>query len=586
MNARAEELKAQLLKNKERANSGTPPVTNSGLSFKPPKIGEAANSNRGSPMTPGSLSDGFPALSRQTSGIIEDELNDLISEAKAAADTKKKETQKDKNITKPQNSPMNKSINTRVQSAETSTKTDKTTTNIMRSDQKLAGKRHVKQESNEEMSDISEGEIREDLSTKASHTSAAAREFQNPTKPNNEHELDFRQTRQEAKAKPSQSHEVRDASPRRNKFEPRSRIIAPRVQDDRHEDVEDRPDRKAYQINTKHGRMRDEEHEQRSYLRRDTRNVTEDNRRHEVKHDSRIEEPSRRKSETPTLAQLLLVDEDLKEWLDVTGYHNIEYRSKILNRRRAIAALDAQKAKLLEEMEIDERGGLLTAANATTTAGMLPPPIPSKMGVIASTVKPAASLPSCMHVRQPPAPLSQDAATKRTYNDYREPGDDEVTENMEHDDEQGRGVRTKNETRMDDPRRRSTSADGKRFRYEDRDNFSDRRGRGRGRSFSNQRDLSPGSRAYESRHPARSRNYDFPMAEESLERNTWRGNYRGRAYDPNYRGRGRGRVTWNEQGEGRFEQRQRQESQSHNQSIESMRPYKHAKELDLGGEGG
>jgi YTH domain-containing protein 1 len=75
-----------------------------------------------------------------------------------------------------------------------------------------------------------------------------------------------------------------------------------------------------------------------------------------------------------SLAQLLPVDEDLREWLEITGYHNTEYRGRILNRRRAIVAIDAQKAKLLDEMEIDRREGLLAASYIRTSAATRPSP--------------------------------------------------------------------------------------------------------------------------------------------------------------------------------------------------------------------
>ncbi|OBT59794.1 hypothetical protein VE03_10738, partial [Pseudogymnoascus sp. 23342-1-I1] len=51
---------------------------------------------------------------------------------------------------------------------------------------------------------------------------------------------------------------------------------------------------------------------------------------------------------TPTLEALLPY---LREWLEITGYYNAPFRDKILSRRRAIAALDAQRMKLVAEME-------------------------------------------------------------------------------------------------------------------------------------------------------------------------------------------------------------------------------------------
>jgi YTH domain-containing protein 1 len=394
-------------------------------------------------------------------------------------------------------------------------------------------------------------------------------------------------------------------SPNKDVSVPKSRATSSRFLDERHEEAEDRSERRSRQPSDQYERKQQPESDQRSYLRRDTRDVSEDHRKHEVKYESKKEDTPSRKVEVPTLAQLLLVDEDLKDWLDVTGYHNAEYRNKILNRRRAIAALDAQKAKLLEEMEIEERGGVPPATNTQiSAAGMLPPPIPSKMGAAASSVKKADDIPvRPNNERSSSTTSNQELGVKRTYTEYRGSQDEVEVEKVARVDEKGRGMRIKTDGQADDRRpyssgpdashRRSTSDDSKNFRRDERDSYDEDRSRDRGRAYSHQRDLSPPEEGYDSRAPARVKKYDFSPSEDREDRSDWknrpfvmRGNYRGRAYDPNYRGRGRGRGNWNELGEGRFERREPQPPQPYAQRLAFMKPYKDPKPLDLGRRGG
>jgi hypothetical protein len=302
-----------------------------------------------------------------------------------------------------------------------------------------------------------------------------------------------------------------------------------------------------------------------------------------------------------TLAQLLDIDEDLRDWLNYTGYHKTEYRNKVLNRRRAIAALDAQKAKLLEEMELEERGGLQTANTSQSTAtSMLPPPIPTKITVVSVSAK-KTDIPDRGNSDHAPTVSSQDTGVKRNYDEYRGSRDEGSNEKVGHLDEQGRGVRNKSESQIDDrrpyssggyesSRRRSPPADSKTYRHEDRDRSIEEHGRGRGQNYSQERETPTGLKAYESRPPARSKTYDFPEPEERHDhddRNSNRpfiqiGNYRGRAYDPNYKYRGRGRGNWATS----HEPEPRPQSSYVNHRIASMKPYRDPRSLDRGGRGG
>jgi YTH domain-containing protein 1 len=609
LNARAEELKAQLLKSKERAKSGTPPVSTAVIGSKPSNTTDVAKLFRESPKTPGPSSDEPPALSGRTPANLDDDLDDLIFQAQAAAHVKKERTQNGSAPTKPQHSPMLEStIKSQIHNVESSAKLSMPGTNGTSSHTKLARQIISKKESNGDLSDVSEGEIQEDLRTrnKILQPSTGPKETQNTTRPYKHDEQVLRKP-DEQNRKATYSHETRGTSPYKDVSVPKSRVTAPRLFDERHEDAEERFDRRSRQPSDKYERKHQPEPDQRSYLHRDIRDVSENQRKHETKHDGSKEDVPSRKQEVPTLAQLLLVDEDLKDWLDVTGYHNAEYRNKILNRRRAIAALDAQKAKLLEEMEIEERGGVPPVINTqVSTAGMLPPPIPSKMGAAASSVKKIDDVPvRTENERLSSTTSNPDSSAKRTYTDYRGSQNEGDVEKVGRPEDRGRGmgIKIKSDTQAEDhrpyssgpdaSRRRSTSDDNKTFRRDERDSYDEDRGRDRGRAYDRQRNYSPPEEGYDRSAPAKVRKYEFSSAEERDDRSDWknrpfvmRGNYRGRAYDPNYRGRGRGRGSWNELGEGRFDRRDSQPSQPFAQRLAFMKPYRDPKPLDLGRRGG
>lgn len=601
LNARAEELKAQLLKNKERAKSGTPPVATAVVGSKASNTTDSGKSIRESPKIPGTSTDEPPALSRRTSAIIDDDLNDLISEAKAAAKVKK---ENGSSPTKGHHSPIiESSQKSQIHNVESSPKVTAPSTNDANSHEKLTKKRLSRNGSNGDISDVSEGEIHDDSrkKNKISQFTTGPKQVQSTTKSYINEDQVSRKLRDEQNRKAVSS---RGMSPHKDTPVPKARVTSSRF-DERQEEAEDRSERRGRQTSDQYERNQQPESEQRSYQRRDTRDVSDDHRKNEIKYESKKEDAPSRKLEVPSLAQLLLVDEDLKDWLDVTGYHNAEYRNKILNRRRAIAALDAQKAKLLEEMEIEERGGVPPVTNAQISApGMLPPPIPSKMGAAASSVKKADDIPIRPNNDRTSSTASyQESGVKRTYTEYRGPQNEGDVEKVARVDEKGRGIRIKSDSQADDrrpysngpdtSRRRSTSDDSKTFRRDERDSYDEDRGRDRSRAYNPQRDLSPAEEGYDSRNPAKVKKYDFSPSEERDDRSDWknrpfvtRGNYRGRAYDPNYRGRGRGRGNWNELGEGRFERRESQPQQPNAQRLAYMKPYKDPKPLDLGRRGG
>src|SRR5450432_716480 len=157
LTARAEELKALLLKSKERARSGTPPVNTAISSSKSSRPAEGPTSYRGSPNTPLSGSDGPPAVSRRTSGVMDDDLNDLISEAKAAANVKNESTQNESSVTKSQEpTTIEFKIKSRASVAGTSTRGIKEGIDAKNGQEKPAVKTLNRHETNGDLSDASE----------------------------------------------------------------------------------------------------------------------------------------------------------------------------------------------------------------------------------------------------------------------------------------------------------------------------------------------------------------------------------------------------------------------------------------------
>ncbi len=204
-----------------------------------------------------------------------------------------------------------------------------------------------------------------------------------------------------------------------------------------------------------------------------------------------------------------------------------------------IAALDAQKEKLLAEMAAEERG-VPVAGTQTSNPSMLPPPIPNKLGgQINSTAVPGIAAQDTQRDRV--------VSNKRPYSDVQDPRLEGTSGKLARIDDRGPGQRIKEEDRdYRRPRSRGfdssqrPSVDRRDEREASRPRYDDRpRARGRSR----ERDESPGRVACESRPPARTRSYepdDFHDRDDYHDGSN-RGNYRGRAYDSNYRGRGRGR---------------------------------------------
>ena len=552
---------------------------------------ESSSSLRGSPRT--------PATTTETS---EQELNinELISQyagPNPTADTEMKDdaaslptlpqSQQPSSLPEP-------SAKSQVPSLGSPTKVTKPSNDNMIGNSlhtKNLGSRHASSRS------MSEGEIFEDGAVRKALPPTKPKEARATIKPINKEESATRRQRDEQPLKTSQSRGLRDDSPPRRALPSNPNPQAQRRFEDRRDETDLRQERRQHS-STSERRPYPTEPERTPHQRQDTRNQNENHRRLEIKSEKR-EDTSRpsREARQPTLDDVLPHDEDLREWLEITGYHNGAYRDKILNRRRAIAALDAQRNALLAEMEAEERGGIQPLGGLPTpSSAMLPPPIPNKTGDRAET----SSKPP------PTAPETQQrdrvVSNKRPHSDSQDARDESSAKIARTND---RGPRFKQEEDVDYGRPRSSDYDTSR-----RSSFDDRRddrdssrheGRGRGRGNSRERDISPGRITYDSRLPTRTRSYDVGDDFRGRNRDDWeerererdrsdrrpfevRGGYRGRAFDPNYRGRGgrggRGRGDYQSHVE------LRAEPGSFGARIANGKPFKDARGFDCGGKGG
>jgi hypothetical protein len=107
----------------------------------------------------------------------------------------------------------------------------------------------------------------------------------------------------------------------------------------------------------------------------------------------------------------------------------VEYRSRTLNRRRAIAALDAQKAKLLDEIEIDGCEGLLAASYSRTSAATGPSPhITSEESARVGFVVKSDLVP--LRENTGPSLYTTSVGLKRSHTEFRESRVDGRAENQ------------------------------------------------------------------------------------------------------------------------------------------------------------
>jgi hypothetical protein len=581
INARAAELKAQLLKGREaRASSSTPPVGIPGLVAKQTTPADGSNSLRGSPKTP-----------LATPGDREQErsINELILQCSGSMPATKSSVEQEKNTSDPKVSTSQRILKlpeppakSQAPSLGSPTRVLKPVSNGKHTVNNTTAKNFQRRPTSN--GSISEGEILEEPTTQKVLPPTEPKEPQTSMKPVDIDDQASRELRNSDNLKHSQE----ESPPRRAvPSNPKSQTSRPR---DGREGAESRTDKRRHESDYGSERKAYPESDNRAPPRRDPRDQDEEYRGAEIKNEQKreINRPNApaREQKLPTLAQILSHDDDLREWLDITGYHNAAYRDKILNRRRAIAALDAQREKLLAEMEAEER--VPVAGNHTPTTAMLPPPIPNKVG---SRAEPTQKLDRGIAEPQ----RGQVVSNKRPYSDVQDTRVEDSGGKVARTDDRGHRVQIKEEEDIEprgprpsgfDPSRRSSidhhdERDSPRSRYND--------GRGRGRASGREREISPGPRAYESRAPAR-RAYE-PAADDYHDRDERQdrasrpfevhGTYRGRAYDPSYRGRGRGR------GRSDFQSHLDQKPESSfGTKIANSKLWKDPKGFERGGKGG
>ncbi|KAE9370411.1 YTH-domain-containing protein [Stipitochalara longipes BDJ] len=583
INARAAELKAELLKRREgRGASSTPPISTSGQAPKSAIRVENSSSLRSSKL---------PITAEKQDQELN--VNDLISqysESKPAANASVKQ---EKTLNNPNVSNIQRTLKQPEPTAKSQTPSLGSPTKVtipaqngkqlgLKSNGKALGPRNY---SNGSVSEASEGEIREDAPTKSVQP-LKTKETQTDPKKSKGDEQSSRDPRDDQAPKSAYYRGPRDESPLRRPppTNPKAQPLQ-RSRDDRRDSYDARSDQR-YQSEQKIERKQYPESDKKTYIRRDSRD--EEYRRAEPIAESPREDYNRqtreREQKAPTLSDLLPHDDDLREWLDITGYHNAPYRDKILNRRRAIAALDAQRDKLLAEMEAEERGGLPVAIRSQTPASsMLPPPIPNKVPAGSRIESPLTSAGNPMMDTQRDRVVSN----KRPYSDVSDPREEPSGGKFARTDDQPysrfkeehepdfRRLRIKEDD--DDYRPRSSGFEAtRRSSIDVRDDIDAVRDRSR------EREMSPGRRAYESRPSARSYSYgdDHPYRDEHPFES--RG-YRGKTYDPSYRGRGRGR------GRDPYD-RHPQELDAKNEPnfgsrIANGRPFKDPRGFDRGGKG-
>ncbi|KHJ33950.1 hypothetical protein EV44_g1136 [Erysiphe necator] len=345
-------------------------------------------------------------------------------------------------------------------------------------------------------------------------------------------------------------------------------------------------DEKNYPVGPKSEQRSKPIPERQNQSRHDTR--TEEIQKAEVCVQSGRVEPSRQKQPPlrdresriatyPTLQDVLLHDVDLKEWLEITGFNNRPYRDKILSRRRAIAALDAQREKLIAEIEAEERGGIPIQSQPFSSS-MLPPPIPiSKPGDRFGTMPPATTTSTVPYERQNVAPNKRSFSQSQDYWLENGPGKIARTDNMNY------SSWAKDELSSDIRRPRSSGHDTAiRHVIDHYDDSS--------RANANSNRDSPIYVASERKSPPRVSGYENdPYDEDEISETGTRSfegrrNHRGRAFDSKHRGRGRARGR-GELRDSRDSPEPRSEVSSSNLKTANSRPNKASRAASRGSRG-
>ena len=539
INARAAELKAQLLQGRQRRlDSATPHVTVREPIAKQQGAADGANSLRNSPSIP---------TTEHKQEINIDDLISQYSDSNQTADTRRKQEKNNSESTPSTFYPspilLNSSAKPQIPSSGSPTNVTKPVVdgaiaNNAANGMNL-GSMHI---SNSLASDISEGEILEEPTLPKDVLSIKPKEAQASAEHIN---VDTQSSSREAAFKPSYGHNLPEGSLSYHSASSNSEVQTPRRSDERQQGSSLCQKEPLGPSDYPNRRECPGSHQQ-SQPYHEFRDRNDDHRGPDIAGEQIRDDSNRqaREPRLPTLTQVLSHDRDLREWLEITGYNNAPYRDKILKRRRAIAELDVQRNRLVAEMEADERAGI--------PFGLVPP----SSAIVAQPFLNTAA------IGAGPVPRAESAESKLiydhvvsnkvSYGDVQETHDDRGSEMLRRT---GDGV--SQEENITSSRPRSSGHDVPRRLSSDYHNSRDSslprydEARGRGRDSSRKRGLSPDSTAYEQRRSARIRSHDWELKEfhsrddsqepKDIERRPFvvRGRYRGRAFNPNYRGRGR-----------------------------------------------
>jgi hypothetical protein len=539
INARAAELKAKLKKSMQQ-RSGTPPV----LTAKTGNMTTPTDFN-----TASTLVEAPKAVSNATEDHEQD-LNALISEFSIPQPIPKSNLSEGSTFTeKPDFSSTPKVLSptssfpvARACSLGSPTMVSRPAKNGISSkttgtDVGLNGNGHKPRKAS--ISEISEGEILEDAPPEKAPPTEPKKAL--PAQNNPRREVVSSQDRTGQKPTPMQRRDSRQegSSSRRGDSPNQSRSQrpderrdeAPRQERKYHNEQSERRDhneserdsyprreKPAPDLDRRNGQGPNPESEKESYRSRQ-QSRDEQHQKPELPVVSRREEPN---PQAATPGEVDLHGPDVRDWLVYTGFHDVEYRTKVLGRRRALAALDEQRKLLVDQIVADERGGV-TQAPVQAPQSMMPPPAQTKVDPATST----APVPSG----------NAQPSNKRPHSDM---GDSPNVMSVK--------VARTNETRHKEdlgsiPIRPRSSNNSRRSSFDrpdikDRGTRYDDDHRVRSRGNSREREKSPRPRPYE----GRSRNYfDYDDPREQDEQDAPRG-YQG-GYDPeysSYRGRGRG----------------------------------------------
>ncbi|QSZ34687.1 hypothetical protein DSL72_007542 [Monilinia vaccinii-corymbosi] len=529
------ELRARLMKGKQgRANSATPPVS---APAKQITALEPSSSLQQSPNSPAIGSSETDEHLRR-----EKEINDLISDY---SDTKPATKLKMNHGAENDMAKKQTHINTSILSAKSPgvfsgspTRITKSHANNCRASNGIPTEGETKKVENGSMS---EGEILDEpIPKKLPPTEPKGNQINTKSANVNEKSLESEDDR--TARSPYTRVKLEEPGPlvRRPAPVQPSRPDPPRFREERREESDFRPERKS---NSDH---RHEKKSHQHHPHRFSRDQNDDYRRLEV---AKEEAKSVRESKPPTLAQVLPHDTDLREWLEMTHYHDASHRNKVLKTARALKELEEQKAKILAGIQDDQ--SLVKYNMGSLMTGLIMQPQNA----------PATTEPADLRDRV--------TSNKRNYSEVQDPPE-----------EANYGKAARLEDRDHEYRRRQSSVDYDSSRRSNgdrggRSHFEESRNRGRSRSID--REVSPGSRAYESRPHARERSYDAGSGgRRSFEVH---GGYRGKAFDPNYRGRGRGR------GRGDWVSHESRSEAGFGPRNALGKPYKDSKGFDRGGKG-